>query len=124
MDDKHRLYDAAVGLIVSGLWAGFAIVALIFGDPPPKRRKVIQTTLEKGLTVIGVTFAAPLCAPWADDAVNWVLSLSPVKVGFKVDELTGVALLASLTTVLIANPDARARLVAWVRGRVSTGAAQ
>lgn len=117
MDDKHRLHAAAVGLIVSALWAGFAMVAFIFGEPPPGRRKVIRAALEKILTVIGVTFAAPLCAPWAADAVNWALGLSPVKIGFKVDNLTAVALLASLTVLVIANPEARGRLFSWLKGR-------
>lgn len=46
MDDKHRLHAAAVGLIVSALWAGFAMVAFIFGEPPPGRRKVIRAALD------------------------------------------------------------------------------
>ncbi|USQ97227.1 hypothetical protein [Caulobacter sp. RL271] len=128
MDDKHRLHAAAVALIVSTLWAGFKMVAFIFGEPPPGRRKVIQQALEAVLTIASVTAAAPLCAPWAADAVNWALSLvnliSPVKVGFKVDHLTAVALLASLTVLLIANPDARARLFAWIKGKVAPGVVQ
>ncbi|PZR36505.1 hypothetical protein [Caulobacter segnis] len=118
MDDKHRLHAAAVGLIVSALWAGFAMVAFIFGEPPPGRRKVIQVACEKILTVLAVTFAAPIAAPWAADLVNWALGLVPIKIGFKVDQLTAVALLASLTVLLIANPDARARVFAWLKGKV------
>ena len=118
MDDKHRLHAAAVALIVSALWAGFAMVALIFGEPPPGRRKVIQHALEKFLTVATITFGAPICAPWAADLVNWAIGLSPIKLGFKVDHLTAVALLASLTVLLIANPEARGRLFAWLKGKV------
>lgn len=115
MDDKHRLQAGAVAFIVSALWAGFQMVAFIFGEPPPERRPVIRRVLEAILTVASVTFAAPICAPWAADLVNWALGLSPVKVGFKVDHLTAVALLASLTVLLIANPDARARVFAWLK---------
>ena len=117
MDDKHRLHAAAVGLIVSALMSGFAMVALIFSDPPPKRHQILRAWAEKALTVAAVTFGAPICAPWAADAVNGAISLLPMKLGFKVDQLTAVALLASLSVVLIANPDARARLRAWLRGR-------
>ncbi len=118
MDDKHRLHAAAVALIVSGLWAGFKMVAFIFGEPPPGRRKVIRVALEAVLTVAAVTSAAPICAPWAADFVNGALGLLPFKLGFKVDHLTAVALLASLTVLLIANPEARARLLGWLKARV------
>lgn len=122
MDDKHRLHAAAVGLIVSALWAGFQMVAVILGEPPPGRRKVIRHALEAALTIAAVTFVAPLCAPWAAAAVNGALELSPLKLGFQVDQLTAVALVASLSVLLIANPDARGRVVAWLRGKLAGGA--
>jgi hypothetical protein len=122
MDDKHRLHAAAVAAIVSALWAGFATVAFIFGEPPPGRRKVIQHACEKVLTILAVTFAAPLCAPWAADLVNGAIGLIPLKLGVKVDHLTAVALLASAAVLMIANPEARGRLVAWLKGRALGGA--
>lgn len=118
MDDKHRLHAAAVGLIVSALWAAFKMTAFILGDPPPGRRKVIRHVLEAVLTIVTVTFVAPLCAPWAADAVNGALALVPFKLGFKVDQLTAVAMVASLSVLLIANPDARRRVVAWLRAKI------
>jgi hypothetical protein len=118
MDDKHRLHAAAVGLIVSALWAGFQMVAVVLGEPPPGRRKVIRHALETALTIVAVTFVAPLCAPWAAQAVNGVLALAPFKLGFKVDQLTAVALVASLSVLLIANPDARGRAVGWLRAKI------
>lgn len=118
MVDKHRAQAALAGAAVAVLWAGFNMVAVLFAEPPPTRREVLKALAQKALAVVaGATFAM-LSAPWATEAANWMLGLSPLKVGFKVDSMTAAAVVSGLTVVLIADPTARQRLLTWLKAKI------
>jgi phage terminase large subunit-like protein len=121
MDVKNRAQAALVGLAVAALYAGFALVAFIFAEPPPDKRKVTRAVAEKVLVVFSGAGLAMLSAPWAADLTNAVLAMSPVKLAFKVDPMTAAAVVSGLTVVLIADPTARQRLFAWVKAKVPGG---